>query len=170
MLSNRQDGRVFGVHRAGQTIRRNEPSSGRRLRYLIRTAGEPKPCHVVCELHRASVPVALILSPAVAQVLDGVVWQAQVSAASQHLHRYGLVDRLKSTRRVPHHILRQVAIEIGEPSVIAEPDEPGMVEGVGEHAQLPDIINHGRGFALDECRDEGRRADRDTDARDYMLG
>ena len=55
-----------------------------------------KPCHVVCELHSASVPVALILSPAVAQVLDGVVWQAQVGAASQHLHRYGLVDRLKS--------------------------------------------------------------------------
>ena len=38
---------------------------------------------------------------------------------------------------------------------MAEPDEPGMGEGIGEHAQLPDIINHGRGFVLDECRDEG---------------
>ena len=36
--------------------------------------------------HGTSVPVALILTPAVAQVLDGGVRQAQVGAASQHLH------------------------------------------------------------------------------------
>ena len=45
---------------------------------------EPKPGHVVCELHRASVPVELVLSPAVAHALGGSVWQAQVRAASQH--------------------------------------------------------------------------------------
>ena len=43
-----------------------------------------------------------------------------------------------------------------------------MGEGVGEYAQLPDIIHHGRGFVLDEFRDEGRRADRDTNARDSL--
>jgi hypothetical protein len=58
MLSKCQDGRVSGpgraicqVHRAGQAIQRNETSSGRRPRYLTRTAGAPKPCHAVCELH-----------------------------------------------------------------------------------------------------------------------
>jgi hypothetical protein len=48
---------------------------------------------------------------------------------------------------------------------MAEPDEPGMGEKVGEHAQLPGIIDHGRSFVLDKRRDEGRRADRDTNAR-----
>ena len=43
-----------------------------------------------------------------------------------------------------------------------------MREGVGEHAKLLDTIHHGRGFVLDEFRDEGRRADRDTDARDSL--
>ena len=51
---------------------------------------------------------------------------------------------------------------------MAEPDEPDMGEWVREHAQLPDVINHGRGFGLDECRDEFRRADRDTDTRDSL--
>ena len=42
-------------------------------------------------------------------------------------------------------------IEIGEPGVMAELDEPGMGEGIREHAQLPDIIDHGRWSHIDCC-------------------
>ena len=43
-----------------------------------------------------------------------------------------------------------------------------MGEGIGEHAQLPDLIDHGQCFVLDKYRDEGRRAERDIDARDFI--
>ena len=39
---------------------------------------------------------------------------------------------------------------------MAELDEPGMGEGVGEHTQFLHIINHGGCLGLDECSDEIR--------------
>ena len=113
--------------------------AGRALR------GEPGPCHVVGELQSAFVPVALIFVPVVAWRLEGLIRRAQVGAASQHLHRHGLIDRLKPARLVPHYIGGQAPTEhdIEEPGIVAESDEPGMGERIGEHAQFLNIVDHG---------------------------
>ena len=51
---------------------------------------------------------------------------------------------------------------------MAESDEPGMGERIGEHAQFPNIVDHGRCFGLEKRRDEGGRANRHANARDAV--
>ena len=47
------------------------------------------------------------------------------------LNRHGLVDRLKPTHLISHHLGGQVQVEIREPCIVAEFDESGMGDWVG---------------------------------------
>ena len=64
------------------------------------------PRHMVCELRSALVPVALIFSPLVEQVLG--VKSGKPGAASPNgvtfIDRHGLVDRLKPASRFSSHL------------------------------------------------------------------